>query len=56
MLPSLDALLSIWNDPVEFVEIQCETECNNFHCTLIVAPPNLPPLVFKFPVMRTGTS
>lgn len=54
MLPSMEAFLAIWDDPVEFVEIQCEQKPGMFFSAIVIEAPGIPTLAIKMAPMRTG--
>lgn len=54
MLPSVEAFLALWDDPVEFIEIKGEDILNTFTATIIIDAPCNPVLKFKLAAMLKG--
>jgi len=56
MLPSIEAFLAIWDDPVEFVEIHGEHIAGEFKAVIVIAAPDCPELKITLAPMRLGES
>lgn len=54
MLPSVEAFLALWDNPVEFVTLQVDHSAKEFKIIIVVEAPDNPPLKIKMDPMRTG--
>lgn len=54
MLPSVEAFLALWDNPVEYVVMNVEHKAGEFHVAIVVEAPDNPPLKITMKPMRTG--
>lgn len=54
MLPSQEAFLILWDDPVEYVSIECTQNVDYFLSNVVVEAPDNPKLVINMAPMRVS--
>lgn len=54
VLPSQEAFLLLWDDPVDYVAIECTQSLDYFLSNIIVEAPDNPKLVINMAPMRVG--
>lgn len=54
MLPSVEAFLALWDDPVEFVELEVCSQGGYFLANVVIQAPDNPKLVINMHPIKTG--
>ena len=54
MLPSVEAFLALWDNPVEHVVMNVEHSAREFRVAIVIEAPDNPPLQITMHPMRTG--
>lgn len=54
MLPSVEAFLALWDNPVEFVKLEVASLGGEFRVEIVIEAPNNPVLKIKMDSMKTG--